>query len=307
MTLVLLLGLLLLGTSVALAARALAAPRSKAAARLSEIESYGFAADPSVAEPVGVPVARDEDSGLAGAISSMGNLVAHRFGRVRESDLRNELMAAGMYTTTPGTLLGYRVLCALDLGALMAIAGAASDKPALFILLTILAVAVGWMAPLVVVRRRASDRLDKIDRELPDLIDLLVVTVEAGLGFSGSLRVAARELTGPLGNELRLTLQEQTMGLAMNEALTNLLKRADTDAMRSFVRSVIQGETLGVSTGQIMRNLAVEMRKRRRQAAEERAQKAPIKLLFPLIFFIFPTRFIVLLLPAIFQLKDAFG
>jgi tight adherence protein C len=77
--------------------------------------------------------------------------------------------------------------------------------------------------------------------------------------------------------------------------------------MRSFVRSVIQGESLGVSTGTIMRNIAVEMRKRRRKAAEERAQKAPIKLLFPLVFLIFPTMFIVLLLPAVFSLQSAFS
>jgi tight adherence protein C len=239
--------------------------------------------------------------------SRIGNAVSSRFGRVRESELRNELMAAGMYTTTPGTLLGYRVLSAVGLGGLMALAGASSSHPAIYVLLTVLAAGAGWMLPLVIVRRRAATRLNEIDRELPDLIDLLVVTVEAGLGFSGSLRVAAREISGPLGNELRLTLQEQTMGLAINEALVNLLRRADTPAMRSFVRSVTQGETLGVSIGQIMRNLALEMRRRRRQAAEERAQKAPVKLLFPLIFFIFPTLFIVLLLPALYQVKDAFS
>ena len=88
------------------------------------------------------------------------------------------------------------------------------------------------------------------------------------------------------------------MGLATNEALANMLARADTPGMRSFVRSVIQGETLGVSIGQIMRNLAVEMRKRRRAIAEERAQKAPIKILFPLVFLIFPAMFVILLAPA---------
>jgi tight adherence protein C len=163
------------------------------------------------------------------------------------------------------------------------------------------------MLPLMVVRRRARMRIDRIDRALPDLVDLLVVTVEAGLGFSGSLRVAADQFAGPLSDELRLTLQEQAMGLTMSDALVHLLRRVDTPSMRSFVRSVIQGESLGVSTGTIMRNIAVDMRKRRRKAAEERAQKAPIKLLFPLVFLIFPTMFIVLLLPAIFSLQGILG
>jgi tight adherence protein C len=97
------------------------------------------------------------------------------------------------------------------------------------------------------------------------------------------------------------------MGLSTNEALRNALQRADTPAMRSFVRAIIQGETLGVSIGEIMRTLAVEMRKRRRASAEERAQKAPIKILFPLIFLIFPAMFVILLGPAAFQFIEAFG
>ena len=97
------------------------------------------------------------------------------------------------------------------------------------------------------------------------------------------------------------------MGLSSTEALKNLLGRADTPGIRSFVRSVTQGETLGVSIGQIMRNLAGEMRKRRKAAAEEKAQKAPIKMLFPLIFLIFPAMFVVLLIPAFINFFRAIG
>src|SRR5205085_3052298 len=111
-------------------------------------------------------------------------------------------------------------------------------------------------APLRVVKDRARRRLAEIDYELPELIDLLVVTVEAGLGFVGSLQMAAGRVSGPLGQELRLTLQEQNMGLSINEALANTMARCDTPSMRSFVRSIVQGETLGVSIGQIMRDLA---------------------------------------------------
>jgi tight adherence protein C len=96
------------------------------------------------------------------------------------------------------------------------------------------------------------------------------------------------------------------MGLTTEEALRNMLIRADTPAVRSFVRAVTQGETLGVSIGDILRSLATEMRKRRRASAEERAQKAPVKILFPLVFLIFPAMFVILLGPAVFDFLEAF-
>ncbi len=96
------------------------------------------------------------------------------------------------------------------------------------------------------------------------------------------------------------------MGLSTNEALQNMLARADTPSVRSFVRSILQGETLGVSIGQIMRGLAVEMRRRRKAAAEQKAQKAPFTILVPLVFLIFPAMFVVLLGPALCSIMDAF-
>ena len=139
------------------------------------------------------------------------------------------------------------------------------------------------------------------------MIDLLVVTVEAGLGFSGALKVAAEKLQGPLGDELRLTMQEQRMGLATRDALKNMAERANTAGMRTFVRAIVQGEQLGVSIGQILRGLAVDMRKLRRAMAEERAQKAPVKMLFPLVFLIFPAMFILLLGPAVLDVMQGFS
>jgi tight adherence protein C len=163
------------------------------------------------------------------------------------------------------------------------------------------------LIPPALIRRRARLRLEEIDYELPELIDLLIVTLEAGVGFLGSLNLAADRLEGPLGVELRLTLQEQRFGLTTNEALQNMLARCESDGLRSFVRSILQGETLGVSTGQIMRNLAGEMRKKRKAAAEEKAQKAPVKILFPLVFLIFPAMFIVLLGPVAYSFGSLGG
>jgi tight adherence protein C len=294
----LILGLFFVAVCVAGVIGLMTAPRARAIQRVAEIDAYGSSTDPALATiGLGVEAPRSGVPDLAGRI---GGLVVRRLGRVSESDLRAELMAAGMYGVSPRTLLGYRVLAAIGFPALILLLGSASG---LAVVLALAMIGLGWMLPLTIVRRRARRRIDQIDRALPDLVDLLVVTVEAGLGFSGSLRVAADQFAGPLSDELRLTLQEQAMGLSMSDALVHLLRRADTPSMRSFVRSVIQGESLGVSTGTIMRNISVEMRKRRRKAAEERAQKAPIKLLFPLVFLIFPTMFIVLLLPAVFSLQ----
>jgi tight adherence protein C len=268
--------------------------------RLADIEEYGFPSHAAVALP-----AQTEPSGIAEFVGRVGDGFAERVGSVSEDKLRAELMAAGIYTMSPRTLLGYRVIAAVVFPVLfLLLIGSITVLSALaaFVL-----VAAGWMTPLVLVRRQARLRLEKIDRHLPDLIDLMVVTVEAGLGFGAALRVAAEQLTGPLSDELRLTLQEQTMGLALNEALANLMARCDTPSMRSFVRSMAQGERLGISTGQIMRNLALDTRKRRRKAAEERAHKAPIKMLFPLVFLIFPSLFIVLFIPALISITKVLG
>lgn len=301
MILLLILAAMFVGVAVAALLRAVTARRLKTAERLTQIGDYGFTAESTA--PL-LPLTTRKRSTLSGFVSAVGAAVAQRFGGIREEALRAELMSAGIYGTSPRTLLGYRVLAAILLPALVVLAGGVGLLP---ILLALAMVAGGWMLPLILVRRKARTRLRDIDRRLPDLIDLLVVTVEAGLGFGGALRLAAEHIVGPLSDELRLTLQEQTMGLAVDEALSNLVARADTPGMRSFVRAMAQGERLGISIGQIMRNLAVDMRKRRRQSAEERAQKAPIKMLFPLVFLIFPSLFIVLLVPAAIALITTLG
>ena len=301
MTLFLVLGVVLAGTAVALVARALVMPRIRTNETLAQIPAYGFKGTKNEAEESGgIRMALD---GVAGTI---GGIVGGRLGS--ETDLRNKLMSAGLYRTSPRKFIGYRVLSLVCVPAAWLWSASVADLSGLITMFgLVIAVLAGWTAPLSIVENRRRRRLTDVDRELPELIDLLVVTVEAGLGFTGSLRVSAERFRGALGQELRLTLQEQNMGLSTDEALRNLLARCETPAMRSFVRSIIQGETLGVSIGQIMRNLANQMRKRRRQQAEERAQRSPIKILFPLIFLIFPAMFVILLAPAVFGLIKAFG
>lgn len=303
MTLLLIIGLVLTGTAVALLARAIALPRIRSAERIQRIASYGA--------PEAEEVAYGEE-GLSGRFDRIaervGGALIPSLGGDDPEEVRTLLVSAGMYGISPGRFLGYRVFGAAGAGiAWLWLAPLSGVSAALFFIVLPLMVGIGWMLPPVMVRTRADRRLAAIDYELPELIDSLVVTVEAGMGFTGALGLASREIGGPLGEELSLTIREQTMGLSTEAALTNMLKRADTPGMHSFVRSVLQGETLGVSIGEIMRALGTEMRGRRRSAAEERAHKAPVYMLFPLVFFIFPAVFIVLLFPAVYNFSHSFG
>jgi tight adherence protein C len=306
MILTLLIGLTLVGCSGALMMRAIALKGLSASERMDQIREYGLAMAADTAPP-SLPA-----SGLGAALdetaSRIGRRAARHLGGFREDELRTQLRIAGLYALSPLTFLGYRVLAAILLPAVLLWMLSIIGAPVGFVVLAaVFGLLAGWVLPMTYVRRKADQRFGRIERDLPELIDVLVLTVEAGLGFNGAMQLASGRLGGPLGDELRLTLQEQSMGLSINAALTNLLGRCDTPSMRSFVRSVLQGETLGVSMGTIMRNLAVEMRKRRRAHAEERAQKAPIKILFPLVFLIFPSLFGVLLYPAITEFTHALG
>jgi tight adherence protein C len=298
--LLLIAGLVLTAIAVACLASALALPRLRALNTLSSIEEYGF-----MGVPRGVRAQTQANGLFDGIAGNVGEAAASRVRALDPAALRQRLVAAGLYRTSPYTLLGYQVFLALGLPAGWLVL--LSPQGPMAVLVVVALALVGWRAPLFVISRRGAQRLVEIDRQLPELIDLVVVTVEAGVGFSGSLRIASERLGGPLGDELRIAMQEQRMGLTAGEAITNMLARAETPAMRSFVRAVVQGEALGASIADIMRNLAIEMRKRRRATAEERAQKAPVKLLFPLVFLIFPAMFIVLLGPALILLKQLFA
>ena len=266
---------------------------------LDQIGTYGYVAE-AARTAAEAPGRRPLDR-LAGLL---GDMAARRLKRFSVAELRMKLLSAGMYGATPRKLLGYQVLTALFLVviAMLWLVPLAGGSGLLTILLAAGGGALGWTLPMYYVNRRKRLRFEAMDRQMPDMIDLLVVTIEAGLGILASMRVAAESLGDPLGQELRLTLQEQRMGLSVNEAIESLGRRADCSNMRIFVRSLTQGERLGVSIGTTMRNLALEMRKRRKAMVEEQAQKIPIKMLFPLAFLIFPAMFIVLLVPAFIQI-----
>jgi tight adherence protein C len=289
MVIFLLFGLILTGVAVALAMRTLAFDHLRHREALAQIDAYGFGRPvPDARER---PSLRDLADRLATAV---GTLAFRWLGDERQRGLLVLLRRAGYYRTKPETFLGYRVLAATLLPffwLLLLIDGGAFGPRALAIVCLVAGLA--WILPKFVLERRATSRLQQVDREMPELVDLLVTTVEAGLSFASSLQLVARRVEGPLGQELRLALQEQSMGMTIEDALRRMLDRIESASVRAFVQAILQGQTLGVSIGKILRDLAVDMRKRRRQAAEERAQKAPTKILFPLVILILPALFIV--------------
>jgi tight adherence protein C len=308
--LVLLIGVLLVAVSFGLFARSLLMPRMRAAESLRQIDVYGFSgttsAGPGAAAPAGPPGLglRTRVDSLAG---SLGQAISSRSTSFSEENLRRLLQGAGFYTVQPRRFVGYQALGTIAAAAVFIWFAVAGDSsPFLSIVLVVVAVLGGWSLPMAYVKRRGRMRGERIDLDMPDLIDMLVATVEAGIAFSSSLQMASKRFRGPLGEELRLAMQEQSMGLGLNQALENMLERQNTPSTRAFVRSLVQGEKLGVSIGQTLRNLSHEMRTLRRQLAEERAQKAPVKLVFPVVLLILPALFIVTLGPAFLRIQQVF-
>lgn len=157
---------------------------------------------------------------------------------------------------------------------------------------------IGYYAPEWAVRGRAGKRQFQIRRTLPDALDLLSITVEAGLAFDAAVARVARQSGGPLGSELHRVLQEMQIGKSRADALRDLGDRTTVEELKSFVLSMIQADVFGISIAKVLQTQAHEMRVRRRQHAEERAQKLQVKIIFPLILCIFPSLFVVLLGPA---------
>ncbi len=299
MILLALLALSLGGAAVAALARSLTLSRTRVAAHLDELGAYGYAATSAA-----LPAADGGVGPLAALAARLGDVVARRMGATREAELRTLLTMAGMHSTSPRTVLGYRALGTATLAILGLFIG---HSVLVHVAVMALMALCGWRIPLILVRRRATSRALEIEREVPNLIDQIVVMLEAGVSFSSSLQISAERLKGALGQEMRLALQEQRMGASLTDSLNHLRQRVESSNLKSFARAVVQGERLGVSIGQVMRDLAIEMRKRRRQMAEEQAQKTPVKLLLPLVFLILPTMFIVVLVPPALNVMHTLG
>jgi tight adherence protein C len=164
---------------------------------------------------------------------------------------------------------------------------------------------IGFFGPVAMLNSRIDKRRKAMEKELPDVIDLLVISVEAGLGFDSALGRVVQNVPGEISREFSRTLQETRVGVSRTDALRNLTERTDVDDLNTFVLALIQADQFGVSIARVLRVQAEEMRIRRRQRAQERAFKAPVKLVFPLVLFIFPALFVVILGPAALNIMDS--
>ncbi len=216
-----------------------------------------------------------------------------------------KLMAAGLRNASPNGFIASQGLFALGAGFFgLVLLGAA--KPALAPVFGLLMGVLGFMGPSFVLNAKMRARQAAVAAELPDALDLLSVSVEAGLGFDGAVQKLTEHMRGPLIEEFELALGEMRIGESRQEALKKMAERSASPEMASFVRAIIQADQLGISLGRILRIQAGDTRLKRQLLAEEKAMKAPIKMLFPTVLFIFPAMFIVILGPAFLNLSKIF-
>lgn len=167
--------------------------------------------------------------------------------------------------------------------------------------------ALAYFIPDLLLRNRAQKRREEIRLELPNALDQMLISVQAGLGFETAMGRAGENGRGPLADELIRTLQDIQVGRSRKEAYLALSERVDVPDVRTFIRAVVQADIYGIAIAGVLKTQAKDMRVKRRQRAEEHAMKMPVKMLFPLIFFILPTLFIVLLGPAVLQIMAVFS
>jgi len=204
---------------------------------------------------------------------------------------------------SPSEFFGIRVIACIALGALIffVLSLAAVELFPNRVLFTLLFAVLGYMLPALWLGNKISTRKNSVIKSLPDALDLLTICVEAGLGFDQAMQKVAEKWEDELSRSFARVLHEVRLGKIRREALRDMAERLDVSDVTSFIAAVIQAEQLGVSIAKVLRIQSDQMRVRRRQRAEEKAHQAPVKMLFPMVFLIFPAIWVVLLGPAILQ------
>src|SRR6185437_12864558 len=245
-----------------------------------------------------VETRRSVNDRIVGPLTQKVAAVTSKFlPRTDPNVIANRLMAAGlarsmspqMYLALKGVLVSGLVPAAM--GMLVALGGAA----------------IGYIAPDFFINAKVRGRREMMQMELPNVLDLLCVSVEAGLGFDAAVAKLSERMVGPLVDEFGLVLHEMRIGESRSEALKNLSDRVDAPEVSQFCRAIIQADQLGIALSRILRVQSHDMRVRRQLAAEEKAMKAPVKMLFPTVLFVFPSMFVVALGPAALNLMQTFS
>lgn len=219
----------------------------------------------------------------------------------------NLQMAGNPGGITPMMFVGLRVGLALALGVVVSLLTFRTMDLSQALMFSGVSFLLGYMLPVMWLGNRIKARKHAITKALPDALDLLCISVEAGLAFDLALQRVTEKWDDELSREFKRALTDMRLGRSRREALRDMANRTGVEDVQTFVAAVIQADQLGVSMAKILRIQSDQMRVRRRQRAEELAQQAPIKMLFPMVFLIFPALFVVILGPAVPRVISSFG
>jgi tight adherence protein C len=224
------------------------------------------------------------------------------------TSISRKLELSGATKTDPTMFLARQFVAAIAFGGgtfLLLNLAATSMTGGMIFLYSILMTILGFFFPQYSLSRKITNRQKSVRRSLPDALDLLTICVEAGLGFDAAMAKVAQKWDSQLSAAFARVLQEIQLGKLRREALRSMAESIEVTELTSFVAAVVQSEQLGVSMARVLRIQADQMRVKRRQLAEEEAHKAPIKMLIPMVFLIFPSLLIVLLAPAALQIMQS--
>lgn len=240
----------------------------------------------------------------------IGTRLLGSFGSLLPSNYRDQIHQKLVHAGLSGRFRAEEVVTGQILGAVLglvlglALGASTNAPPGQRLLYAIALPAVGIIAPTALLNRALEERRSAILRDLPDTLDLLAISVEAGVGFEGALGIVCDHFQSPLADEFSRTLKEMELGLPRREALQNLKRRTEVPELSNFVLAMTQADALGMPIGRVLKTQADEMRSKRRQWAREKAAKLPVKIMFPLVLFIFPPVFVVVLGPAASQISQ---
>lgn len=229
--------------------------------------------------------------------------------QIQRSSLRKMLAQAGYPGgLTVGEFMVIQNLFRVILPSVMIAFGfVVQMQPSQIALFAFVGIGLGTLLPRMYLQNKIASRLHGITRQLPDVLDLLTVAVEAGLGFDAACDKVVEKMRGPIPDEFSLTLRQIRMGQSRRDAFKDMAERVNHQDLSAFVSAIIQADQLGVSIGQVLRIQSDQLREKRRQRAEEEAAKAPVKMMIPLVFFIFPNVGIVIMGPAAYQIIEEMG
>lgn len=240
-------------------------------------------------------------------LESLANSFARVLPKSTLADVQQQLLMAGnpMPYNTFLTFWAVMLLACVSLGFLLLVSGPGALIPNR-LGMTVLVLVIGYALPKTWLKGKVKAKQKVVIKALPDALDLITTCVEAGLGLDAALQRVAEKSEGPLAEELTKMLRDVSMGKLRREAMTEMSERVGVEELSSFITAIIQAEQLGVGIAQVLRVQSDQLRTKRRQRAERQAQEAPIKMIFPLVLFIFPAFLAVILGPAVIRIATTF-